>query len=291
MSKSNYCYEKSENNDSQKIEYRDDVHRLFFCLKYEKKRNISTRFSYHNVFEIYFLIEGKCKFFIDDTVYVLKPGNLVIIPPDVLHKAYYEKDVPITRYVLYFEPTMLLPKVEEALLSVGHYVRRLTVPTSELVSTFEKIKKENYCPDEMSVPLVQGYLTSIAALISRSIENQESIDIKIQNKLVEAAIAYIKSNYSNDISLEDASKEISVNYRYLSRLFKIKTGVGFNEFLNLYRLSQAKTILSGSPSKSIAEIAFDCGFNDSNYFSVKFKKLFGVSPTDFKNGKKQNETW
>ena len=291
MSKSNYCYEKTENNAPQKIEYRDDVHRSFFCLKYEKKRNISTKFGYHNVFEIYFLIEGKCKFFIDDTVYVLKPGNLVIIPPDVLHRAYYEKDVPITRYVLYFESTMLLPKVKEALLSAGHYVRRLTVPTSELASIFENIKKENYLPDEMSEPLAQGYITSIAALISRSIENQDSIDIKIQNKLVEATIAHIKSNYSNNISLEDTAKELSVNFRYLSRLFKIKTGIGFNEYLNLYRLSQAKAILSGSPSKSIAEIAYDCGFNDSNYFSLKFKKLFGVSPTNFKNGKKQNEKW
>ena len=291
MSKSNYCYKKAENSDSQKSEYRDDVHRSFFCLKCEKKRNIFTKFGYHNVFEIYFLIEGKCKFFIDDTVYVLKSGNLVIIPPDVLHRAYYEKDAPITRYVLYFESTMLLPEVKEALLSAGRYVRKLTVPTSELASVFEKIAKENYHPDEMSEPLVQGYLTSIAALISRSIKSQDSINIKIQNQLVEAAIAYIKSNYSNDISLEDTAKELSVNFRYLSRRFKLKTGVGFNEFLNLYRLSQAKTMLLGAPSKSIAEIAYDCGFNDSNYFSVKFKKLFGVTPTDFKNGKKQNEIW
>jgi AraC-like DNA-binding protein len=42
-------------------------------------------------------------------------------------------------------------------------------------------------------------------------------------------------------------------------------------------------------SKSVSQIAYDCWFNDSNYFAVKFKRLFGITPTEFRLGKKSDK--
>ena len=97
------------------------------------------------------------------------------------------------------------------------------------------------------------------------------------------------TNYSNNISLEDVAKEVSVSYIHLSRTFKAETGFGPNEFLNFYRLRQAKYMPLECPAKSISDIAYDCRFNDSNYFAVKFKKLFGITPTEFRHGKTANK--
>ena len=188
-----------------------------------------------------------------------------------------------------FHSDMFSSKIGAALLSSGYYVKRLRVAINDVEELFSKIQKEYEHPDEISAELVKGYLASIAALIFRNPKNQETIEVKSKSRFVEAAIAYLKNNYSSNISLEDVANEVSVSYIHLSRTFKAETGFGPNEFLNLYRLRQAKFMLSECPSKSISEIAYDCGFNDSNYFAVRFKKLFGITPTEFRSGKTANK--
>ncbi len=61
-------------------------------------------------------------------------------------------------------------------------------------------------------------------------------------------------------------------------MFKKETGFGFCEYLNLLRLQKAEALLKQSDNLSISLIASECGFNDSNYFSVKFKEMYGISP-------------
>lgn len=64
---------------------------------------------------------------------------------------------------------------------------------------------------------------------------------------------------------------------YISRRFKSTVGVSINEYINFIRVSKAVEILE-SKKMPITEIAINCGFNDSNYFSTVFKKLKGVTP-------------
>jgi AraC-like DNA-binding protein len=64
----------------------------------------------------------------------------------------------------------------------------------------------------------------------------------------------------------------------LSRTFKKETGFGFSEYLNLYRLKRADMLLRERRDMRVVDVAMQCGFNDSNYFSKVYKKMFGVSP-------------
>ncbi|MBD1578068.1 helix-turn-helix transcriptional regulator [Vibrio sp. S11_S32] len=58
------------------------------------------------------------------------------------------------------------------------------------------------------------------------------------------------------------------------------TGISANKFINALRISKAKKLLS--ERRSITEIAFFVGFNDSNYFSTKFKSATGYTPRDYR---------
>jgi two-component system response regulator YesN len=69
---------------------------------------------------------------------------------------------------------------------------------------------------------------------------------------------------------------------HLSRKFKEKTGVGLNEYMVIFRLKKAKEFLLTRDKMSICEVAFHCGFNDSNYFSWLFKKTYGVTPSQYR---------
>lgn len=92
---------------------------------------------------------------------------------------------------------------------------------------------------------------------------------------------YIQQNYDTNISLTEIANLCSVSEVHFSRCFKKETGINFKEYLSIIRLRNAENLLKKT-SSSISEIAYNCGFNDSNYFSFKFKKEYGLSPTEYR---------
>ena len=107
-------------------------------------------------------------------------------------------------------------------------------------------------------------------------------DFKVSG-LTKRAKEYIKTNYSKSITLEDVAREINVSPQYLSKLFKEETGENFIDYLTSIRIRVAKNLLEGD-EKSIKEICYSIGYSDPNYFSRIFKKIVGVTPTEYKDG-------
>jgi AraC-like DNA-binding protein len=116
------------------------------------------------------------------------------------------------------------------------------------------------------------------------IRNQPPKVISENNTIVEAAIKYIQNNYMSTIRLGEVAKMLSVSEEHLSRTFKKEITFGFSEYITLIRLQKAEHMLKNEPSRAITEVAYACGFNDSNYFSYKFKKAYGVTPSQIRDG-------
>ena len=150
---------------------------------------------------------------------------------------------------------------------------------------YEKIKEENEIEDEYSKEVIKGYLGALFALILRSQLRCHTTEIKSKLTFVYSAILFIKNNYSRSITLDEVAKHVSVSSVYLSRSFKSETGFTFKEYLVLYRLRQAENMLKQYPEKSIFEISYDCGFNDSNHFTTRFKSTYGITPSELRAGK------
>ena len=83
----------------------------------------------------------------------------------------------------------------------------------------------------------------------------------------------------------EIAEKLSVSAEHLSRQFKKDTGIAFSEYVNLLRFKKAEELLASGKRETIISIAHMCGFNDSNYFSSKFKKIYGVSPLKWRNSK------
>ena len=103
---------------------------------------------------------------------------------------------------------------------------------------------------------------------------------------IEQAVAYIRENFASDITLSSLAKRFSVSPEHFSRMFKKETGLGFSKYLNSLRLQHAEQLLKSESRQSITDVAQICGFEDSNYFSKKFKEAYGISPK--KVQKKEN---
>lgn len=101
-----------------------------------------------------------------------------------------------------------------------------------------------------------------------------------QDKLQQLLLFLQQSNLE-DINWEALSHRFYLSPRTLHRQFVSQTGQTPQKYLNNLRLNRAKCLLRIS-DKSLTDIAFQCGFADSNNFSTLFKKTFGVSPSQMR---------
>lgn len=92
---------------------------------------------------------------------------------------------------------------------------------------------------------------------------------------------YLDSHYTEKISLDSVAGHFFIDKYYLARLFKEQYGVTLITYLQQVRITHAKRMLRFT-DKSIEEIGLACGIGELNYFSRIFKKLEGVSPSEFR---------
>lgn len=100
-------------------------------------------------------------------------------------------------------------------------------------------------------------------------------------KPIRMAKQYINNHYREPLTLEMVSREIGFNPTYFSVVFKKETGFNFSEYLKKIRIENAKTFLLDTES-SVEDISYEVGYRDIKYFSKLFKKLTGITPTEFR---------
>ncbi|MFA5156092.1 MAG: response regulator [Candidatus Omnitrophota bacterium] len=111
----------------------------------------------------------------------------------------------------------------------------------------------------------------------------ESAGRPVQNDKIQLAQRLVRRNYNRPFSLQDASKELFLNYKYLSRIFKKKTGKGFSQYRMELKISSAKQMLRDSRD-SITLIAYKVGYHNPDSFMKMFKRVTGTTPSDFRAG-------
>ena len=104
------------------------------------------------------------------------------------------------------------------------------------------------------------------------------------NNTIQLAVAYIDNNFQSKITLHDIADKFHLNASYFSKRFKTVHGIGFKEYLNNLRITHSEKLLLET-KKSITEIAFECGFENSNYFGDAFRGKNGISPTEYRKVK------
>ncbi|MDI6878492.1 MAG: AraC family transcriptional regulator, partial [Desulfitobacteriaceae bacterium] len=102
-----------------------------------------------------------------------------------------------------------------------------------------------------------------------------------RNELIENVKHHLAANFSKDIKLNDVAKEANMSYHYFSKFFKDETGHNFTDYLVNIRIKEAKKLLD-EDACSIKEVSVQVGYKDPNYFSKIFKKMVGLTPTEFR---------
>lgn len=117
--------------------------------------------------------------------------------------------------------------------------------------------------------------------------NSNAVVAADKTNIIGRAKEYIDSHYYENITQTQVADNIGITPGYLSTLFTKSMGLRFADYLNRVRIDHACAYLRQNYLKTY-EIAFKVGFRDEKYFSKVFKKLTGVSPKEYRNGKTKN---
>jgi len=122
---------------------------------------------------------------------------------------------------------------------------------------------------------ISEYYESICSFIN---QKKNSRNLMLKNQILE----YISASYSDpNLCLSDVASKFEISEAYLSRFFKEQTGETFSEYLERIRIEEACNLLKKS-SNLISEVSSMVGYNSSESFRRAFKRVKGVSPSDYR---------
>lgn len=112
-------------------------------------------------------------------------------------------------------------------------------------------------------------------------EQDTSVKLFLNDKIRMGAIyKYIHANYNDRTDVNAVAASVHLSTPAFCRYFKKQTKMTFTEFVNQYKITQAKTMLL--QDKSISEVCYESGFESLSYFNKLFKKITGENPSVFK---------
>lgn len=106
---------------------------------------------------------------------------------------------------------------------------------------------------------------------------------KIQNQYLAQAVRLMEERCKENLTIKEVADEIGISASYLHRLFRERAEYSFGEYLTLCRMRRAAKDL-GEGRLRIYEIAEHCGYRNTRYFSSVFRRVMGMTPTEYREG-------
>ncbi len=114
-------------------------------------------------------------------------------------------------------------------------------------------------------------------------EKLKKLHLTVENKkFLDEVKAYVANNMvEGHLSIASIANGISIHESKIRRRISQITGLTPSTFLTVLRMQRAQQLLSKYPTTSIAHIAFECGYADHSHFTHTFRRLFGMSPSQY----------
>ncbi|MFZ4451581.1 helix-turn-helix domain-containing protein [Salibacterium aidingense] len=253
----------------------------------------------HDWCEVIYIHEGSSIFFIDQTFYELKKGDLILVPPNVIHRSILESNAIVTSTALYFLPTSSIHETINHMILMELFLKAKKKKTfrhslgpeeqrivEKYLSNIHKEKKE------MNEFWEEAAFTEIIQLmirLNRWLDASASKVEKIPTNFVwmKRVLDYVEEHLSENIRLEELASEACLSPVYFSKKFKQTVGITVSDFLVKKRLLKAKELLKESDD-SIQSIAERSGYQSMPHFYRSFKKEVGQTPSKYRKNSISN---
>ena len=241
----------------------------------------------HKEFELLAVLEGQAELYVDSCFYIIKTGDVVIIPPYALHRIKSNKNFVTSYLCICFDGSLLCDNALVSALETGtmNLDHCICANSTHAPFMFDCIKRAFYACEHQNNGWEMESVGYISLLFS-TLKRYETLTKNVQNKsktdFAKHVLSYISEHFHTQITSRDVATALYVNVSYFCRIFKKTFGCCFANYLTMYRLERAKWALLNT-EKSITEIAFSCGFHDCSYFAKTFRTEYGLSPRAYRN--------
>ena len=255
-----------------------------FYVKKDVYKNPMPSMHFHSAFEVYYLLKGERDYFIGDRFFKITDGDLILIPPNTLHRT---AGKGANRILLHFTEDFLLRYFSKELIErvLGEYEPRvyrvgraeregLELATSQMLALYADTPEE-----DVDFAAVAFYLLEMLFGLSKAKNNYVARSYSDQR--ISRIVQYINENYSKIASIEEIADHFYISKYYLCRLFARDLGMPLVTYLNMVKV-RAACVLIEREELSLTEIALQCGFNSSSYFCKVFKAEMGISPSAYR---------
>ena len=251
----------------------------------------------HDFAELIFVLSGQGKYRIENKIYPVSEGDLIVINPGVLHQSLVSNpENPTTEAIVGFTEVQFerFAPNEVPLPAEGAVIHTQGELRQKLFKIFTSMDAENVVRRIGRYYMLKSYLMQVLLLLVR--EQTEAVEIttgcsfKSANKkyVVEQVIDYFEDHYAEKISLDQIADNTYLSTVYVSKIFKAETGDTPIRYLINIRLEKAKELLENGWEGSIQEVAMEVGYDDAYHFSKLFKKRYGVSPSKVMRNRSSN---
>ena len=243
----------------------------------------NTEYHSHDMYEIFCFVNGEAEYIVEDSVYPLRPGYILIMRPGEKHKIKTNTEKGYERFFINFSDSILsYYNLEERFLipftdrSVGK--KNLYFPTD-----FQNISpKDIFCrlcvQDNYSKRnRISAYLYILLDGIYNAFNEKSTLD-NSNRSIPEKLITHISEHLSGDLSLAALSEKFFLSPSQINRIFKKSVGISVGEYILTKRLTAAEDLLRNG--SSALDACQRCGFRDYSAFYRSYRKHMGKSPRD-----------
>lgn len=249
---------------------------------------------WHHEFELQILLHGSAEYNVNGTSYFVKEGSAIYIAPEAVHMA--RAYTPgTTGYDIVLAPQFLIgilraancESAADALTSRRPDAFVITPERKETHAILELLKRMYYTESTSStyelflLECLLGIWRNLIALFPRAVNTAEESGKKLREERMKIMLNFIRQHYSTPISVSDIAASAAISKSECFRCFSELSERTPIDYVSEFRLLQAAHLLAAT-EKSIADICYETGFNNTSYFSKKFREQYGVTPKAYR---------
>lgn len=263
----------------------------FFFIDQHVKTSIEAKLHRHDAWELYYVVHGYGNRMAGDTLQPFVAGDVVLVPPSMLHRWEYAPDSAdndgCVRYLMVAFSHLFVERCMEVFPELRNRLVGITFPAeawkfgSESSRTIRRMLLRMNDLDELGRLCEMFRLLPVIFTSSDHTFAGKPMRIERDVRRMQQICTYVMAHYVHAISLDEIAAEVGMNRSAFCSYFKRCKGITFFEFLSAYRIDTACEMLM-TTSLSISEICYAVGFNDVPHFNRIFKRMKHMSPREYK---------
>lgn len=239
-----------------------------------------------NHFLFHYIISGTGTLYADDSTgttktYHLKSGEGFLIFPNQITTYIADKELPWEYVWIEFDGL----RAKEAMDTAGFSLDRPIFHTKKRDMSQKMEEELVYIAthsDETIFNIIGHLYLFLDYFMRSTVSTVAKGSTKLQDYYIKEAITYIEQNFQNDISVVDIANRLGINRSYFGKIFKQTLKQTPQEFLINYRMIKATELLRLT-KMSIGDISKAVGYENQLHFSRAFKKIYNISPREWRN--------